>query len=370
MWSIFNVIKGSLSFFLFYLQMERSSQLLSNPLFINYQSSVTNSTAAAAMTASVFVVTPVGFDTKLILFVLFLIVGVSGLVGNILILYFLSKKKSVPFLQSSSFLRNFDLYMKSLALSDILSCSISVPLASVEIMYDVFQSSWPCRTVRYISVTFTFITINNLIAISTERFLSTRAVPKTFSFTSVRKIVYAAWIAGLIVALAPAATMNGIRYHINGTHYTVVCKPDTRYLPYRATVVSVVLIQYFLPSIALIGINIILARRVWKRRKRRVDVLQDNAIRARMRSHQIKTTNLLIIVTLAFVIPYCLLLYYSAYVAIVKPPLDVQVDFVLRYSSAVLIFSNSAVNFVIYLIQMKDFRVFLKQVLCCKGYNA
>ena len=350
--------------------MERSSQLLSNSSFINNQSSVTNSTAAAAITASVYVVTPVGFDTKLIILVLFLIVGVSGLVGNILILYFLSKKKSVPFLQSSSFLRNFDLYMKSLALSDILSCSISVPLASVEIMYDVFQSGWPCRTVRYISVTFTFITINNLIAISTERFLSTRAVPKTFSFTSVRKIVYAAWIAGLIVALAPAATMNGIRYHINGTHYTVVCKPDTRYLPYRATVVSVVLIQYFLPSIALIGINIILARRVWKRRKRRVDVLQDNAIRARMRSHQIKTTNLLIIVTLAFVIPYCLLLYYSAYVAIVKPPLDVQVDFVLRYSSAVLIFSNSAVNFVIYLIQMKDFRVFLKQVFCCKGYNA
>ena len=370
MWSIFNVIKGSLSFFLFYLQMERSSQLLSNPLFINYKSSVTNSTAAAAMTASVFVVTPVGFDTKLILFVLFLIVGVSGLVGNILILYFLSKKKSVPFLQSSSFLRNFDLYMKSLALSDILSCSISVPLASVEIMYDVFQSGWPCRTVRYISVTFTFITINNLIAISVERFLSTRAVPKTFSVTSVRKIVYAAWIAGLIVALAPAATINGVRYDINATHYTVVCKPDTRYLPYRATVVSVVLIQYFLPSIALIGINIILARRVWKIRKRRVDVLQDNAVRARMRSHQIKTTNLLIIVTLAFVIPYCLLLYYSAYVAIVKPPLDVQVDFVLRYSSAVLIFSNSAVNFVIYLIQMKDFRVFLKQVLCCKGYNA
>ena len=350
--------------------MERSSQLLSSPLFINNQSSVTNSTAAAAITPSVYVVTPVGFDTKLILFVLFLIVGVIGLVGNILILYFLSKKKSVPFLQSSSFLRNFDLYMKSLALSDILSCSISVPLASVEIMYDVFQSGWPCRTVRYISVTFTFITINNLIAISTERFLSTRAVPKTFSVTSVRKIVYAAWIAGLIVALAPAATINGVRYDINATHYTVVCKPDTRYLPYRATVVSIVLIQYFLPSIALIGINIVLARRVWKIRKRRVDVLQDNAVRARMRSHQIKTTNLLIIVTLAFVIPYCLLLYYSAYVAIVKPPLDVQVDFVLRYSSAVLIFSNSAVNFVIYLIQMKDLRVFLKQVLCCKGYNA
>ena len=344
--------------------MERSSQLLSNPVVI------TNSTAAAAITASVYVVTPVGFDTKLILFVLFLIVGVIGLVGNILILYFLSKKKAVPFLQSSPFLRNFDHYMKSLALSDILSCSISVPLTSVEIMYGVFQRGWPCRTVRYISVTFTFITINNLIAISVERFLSTRDVPKTFSVTSVRKIVYAAWIAGLIVALAPSATMNGIRYNINATHYTVVCKPDTSYIPYRVTFASVVLIQYVLPSIALIGSNIILARRVWKIRKRRVDVLQDNAIRARMRSHQTKTTNLLIIVTLAFVIPYSLLLYYLAYVAIVKPSRDLQVDFVTRYSGAVLVFSNSAVNFFIYLVQMKDLRVFLKQVICCKGYDA
>ena len=344
--------------------MERSSQLLSNPVVI------TNSTAAAAITASVYVVTPVGFDTKLILFVLFLIVGVIGLVGNILILYFLSKKKSVPFLQFSPFLRNFDLYMKSLALSDTLSCSISVPLASVEIMYGVFQSGWPCRTVRYISVTFTFITINNLIAISVERFLSTRDVPKTFSVTSVRKIVYAAWIAGLIVALAPAATMNGIRYNINATHYTVVCKPDTSYIPYRVTFANVVLIQYFLPSIALTGINIILARRVWKRRKGRVDILKDNAIRGRVRLHQIKTTNLLIIVTLAFVIPYSLLLYYLAYVAIVKPSLDLQVDFVMRYSGAVLVFSNSAVNFFIYLVQMKDLRVFLNQVVCCKGYDA
>ena len=182
--------------------------------------------------------------------------------------------------------------------------------------------------------------------------------------------MYAAWIVGFLVSLAPAATMNGIRYDINATHYTVVCKPDTSYLPYRATVASVVLIQYVLPSIALIGINIILARRVWKIRKRRVDVLQDNAIRARMRSHQTKTTNLLIIVTLAFVIPYSLLLYHLAYVVIVKPSLDLQVDFIMRYSGVVLILSNSAVNFIIYLVQMKDFRVFLKQVICCKGYDA
>ena len=100
--------------------MERSSQLLSNPNSIDNQSSVINSTAVA-ITSLVYVFAPADFSIKLVLVVLFVLFGVIGLVGNILILYFLSKKKSVPFLQSSPFLRNFNLYMKSLALSDIIS---------------------------------------------------------------------------------------------------------------------------------------------------------------------------------------------------------------------------------------------------------
>ena len=98
--------------------MEPSSQLLSTPNSNDNQSSVTNSTAVA-ITSLVYVFAPADFSIKLVLVVLFAIFGVTGLVGNILILYFLSKKKSFPFLQSSPFLRNFNLYMRSLALSDI-----------------------------------------------------------------------------------------------------------------------------------------------------------------------------------------------------------------------------------------------------------
>jgi len=105
--------------------MELSSQSPFNPVSINNHSSLTNSTAAAAITALVYMAEPADFDTKqIILAVLFAIVGVIGLVGNILILYFLSNKKSVPFLQSSRFLRNFYFYMKSLALSYIPTCLI------------------------------------------------------------------------------------------------------------------------------------------------------------------------------------------------------------------------------------------------------
>ena len=208
--------------------MEPSSQLLTNPNSIDNQSSVINSTAVA-ITSLVYVFAPADFSIKLVFVVLFAIFGVIGLVGNILILYFLSKKKSVPFLQFSPFLRNFNLYMRSLALSEILSSLIRGVLVCIELMYDVFQNGWPCKISRCISGMFYYITANNLIFISTERFLSTRDVPKTFSSSTVRKLVYAAWLSGFLMGLFLAATVNGVRYDINATHYTMVCKPDTSY---------------------------------------------------------------------------------------------------------------------------------------------
>ena len=341
--------------------MEGSSQLLSNPNSIDNQSSVINSTAVA-ITSLVYVFAPADFSIKLVLVVLLVIFGVIGLVGNILILYFLSKKKSVPFLQSSPFLRNFNLYMRSLAFSDILSSLIKGVVICIELMYGVFQNGWPCKISRYIGGTFYLITVNNLIVISTERFLSTRDVPKTFSGSTVRKLVYTAWLSGFLMGLFPAATVNGARYDINATHYTIVCTSDTSYLPTR-----VIMVGFVIPSIALICMNIIIARRIWKGSKRRIDIQRDNAIRARMRSHQIKKTSLLITVTIAFVIPYSSILYYTAFVAVAKPSLDFQEDLVIRHFCWVLVFSSSAINFIIYLVQMKDFRVFFLKHFLGKG---
>ena len=348
--------------------MEPSSQLLSNPNSIDNQSSVINSTAVA-ITSLVYVFAPADFSIKLVFVVLFAIFGVIGLVGNILILYFLSKKKSVPFLQFSPFLRNFNLYMRSLALSEILSSLIRGVLVCIELMYDVFQNGWPCKISRCISGMFYYITANNLIFISTERFLSTRDVPKTFSSSTVRKLVYAAWLSGFLMGLFPAATVNGVRYDINVTHYTMVCKPDTSYLPTRVIIVGFALIQHVIPSIALICMNIIIARTVWKGSKKRIDIQRDNAIRVKMRSQIIKKTSLLVTVTIAFVIPYSSILYYAAFVAVAKPSLDFQEDFVITHFCFLLVFFSTAINFFVYLVQMKDFRVFLLKHFCGKGVD-
>ena len=86
-----------------------------------------------------------------------------------------------------------------------------------------------------------------------------------------------------------------------------------------------------------------------------------------MRSHQIKKTSLIVIVTIASVLPYSTILYYTAFVAVAEASLDFQEDFVIRHFSRALVFSVSATNFIIYVVQMKDFRVFLLKHFCGKS---
>ena len=229
----------------------------------------TNSTAD--MPDKVYTNLPRGFDINIGLFALFAILGLVGLLGNSLIHYFVSKKKSFPLLQSTRFARNFNIYIRSLTLSYILSSLVLPLLLSVQ-LFDIFHNDWPCRIVRYIGMLFPTITLNNLIVISMEKFSSTRDVPKSFSVATLRKLVYGAWITGCLSLSAPAATMSGVRFDINATHYTVVCRIDNSYITYRVIEQGFGLMQFFIPSIILLCINLIITRRVWKRQSRRINI--------------------------------------------------------------------------------------------------
>ena len=336
-------------------------QMMSN-LSVNNPSALLND---KEIRRRVYVFTPAGFTTKLALVLVFASVGAVGFVGNLLIYYFISfKKHVVSYMQNSPFLRNFNFFIKSLALSDILSNIISLPLICIQIMVDVFQHDWACRLVRFIGILLPSITMNNLMVISLERYLATRAIPRSFSASTVRKLVFTAWLTGFIVALGPTATIDGIKYHLNDTHYTVICKYDNRYLTFRIIVVGYALIQHLIPGVILSYINISVAKTLWSRQKVRIDIQRNNAIRANLIATKLRGTYLLIAMTFAFIIPYSVLLYYAAYVMLAKPSLDFKTDFVTRYLSAGLLYSNGAINFLIYVIQMKDFRAFLKKLFC------
>ena len=315
----------------------------------------------------IYVFTPAGLTTKLVIVILLVNVGVLGFVGNFLMYFFISRKKQKLFMKYSPFVQNMNVYLKSLALSDIFSTVISLPLVCIQIMFDVFQHSWACRIVRFFGILFPSIIMNNIIVISIERYMSTRAVPDTFSASTVRKLVFGAWIIGFIIVLSPTATFNGIRYDLSDTHYTIICKYDNDYFLFRVIVASYALIQHLIPSIILTYFNISVARAMWTKQKRRIDIQRDNAIRAAIRATTIRGTYLLVAITFTFIIPYSGSIYYAVYVMLAKPSLDFQADFITRYLSAILFLSNSAINFIIYVVQMEDFRAFLKKLICSKG---
>ena len=74
--------------------------------------------------------------------------AIFGLVGSVLVLYFMKTKKVTnSFLRGISLQKNFNFYIKSLATSDILSSLISVPVTVISLLSDShsIQSGWGCK---------------------------------------------------------------------------------------------------------------------------------------------------------------------------------------------------------------------------------
>ena len=314
------------------------------------------------LTGKIYVFTPAGSSTKLTFLLILTTVGIVAFLGNTLMLCFLkTKKKTNNFLKMCCFEKNFNFYIQSLAISDVLSAAISLPAICINISFDLFQQGWGCRIVRYLNIVFPAITMNNLLLISIERYCSTRQVPRTFQNSAVRKIVFIAWIAGLFFAFIPAATFKGIRYDVNDTHYTVVCKFDNQYLPFRIMILSYTILQYILPSFLIIRICVSLFITVWRRTRQAVDVQRDNAFTLARKAARIRGMCIIITLMLAFVIPHIFSFTFVTYNIITKPHISFQTDYIIRYTSTVIALSNSAINVIIHMVQMKDFRSFLKK---------
>ncbi|XP_022805932.1 allatostatin-A receptor-like [Stylophora pistillata] len=312
-----------------------------------------------------FMYAPLGSSTRLTLFVLLVSVGVIGFVGNVLVLCFLkSKAKTAPFAKAWSFENNCDVYIKSLAISDVLCDVISLPPICIQLYFDIFNQGWSCNIVRYLNIVFTSITMNNLLFFSIERFMITRGIFRHSSHRTVKKMVKFAWLAGFLFTLIPASTFKDIRFDLNQTHYTLVCRYDDSYVPFRIMLLSFTTLQYIIPGCITVIINALLIKTLWANiRGRRLHIQRDNALKIFRRAAAIRGTTIVVTLTLAFVLPY--LFYYGqvVYNNVTKSDqrFDFKTDFVIRSGSALIGYSNSAINVTIYIVQMRYFRLYLKK---------
>ena len=303
-------------------------------------------------------------STRRALSILLVLVGIAGFVGNVLVLYFLKTKKGkASFLRTFSFEKNVCVYIKSLATSDVLSCLISVPYLCVEFNYDLFNTGRHCKIARYMIYIFPSVTMSNLLLLNIEKYFATRKVPRTFRHSTVKKMVFFAWVASCLIVFLPAATCRGIRFDINETHYTVVCRFDNQYLPFNIMFLTYAALQYMIPMIIIIRINISLIITVLTITKRRktVNVQRDNGIKMKLRAATIRSIWIIIALTFAFIFPYLVYFAQITYNHVVKVKIDFKTDVTLRGVGALVAMANPAVNAALYFVQLRDFRHFLKK---------
>ena len=335
---------------------------LPSKLFGSNSTQLSNQTKTLGLT---YVFTPAGNITKRVLCVVSIFLGIMGFLGNCCIFYFLGKKPKRGVIQTNRFVTNLNLYIRSLSLSDLLNSAVSAPLLCIQISFDVFQRGWACKAVRYTNFVFSAATINTLVVISIEKYLATRTVFRTVSTRSMRRMIIFAWLLGALFMLLPAATYDETTVVLNDTHFTILCKNNEQFFPFRVTWL-VLPIQYILPGIFVTYVNLCLMKTVWDSGRRQVATVTKKDFQAELRLKKIRGTTLLVALTFSFIIPFFFFLGNIAYTQIAKPQRDFATDYAWRYGTGCVGYLSAIMNFAIYFVQVRNFRLFFIDLILCR----
>lgn len=168
--------------------------------------------------------------------------------------------------------------------------------------------------------------------------------------------------------LFPAATYDGNRIDLNRTHFTIICKNNERFYPFKITLIFFPL-QYVLPCIFVTYVNISLLKTFWVRGTRKLRNGVSSTFKGRLKATRIKGTILLVALTFAFIVPCFFFVGNVAYTQIAKPQRTFATDYIFRYGGGgIPAFASSVINFIIYFAQMKDFRAYLKTIFCQRHF--
>ena len=313
----------------------------------------------------IYVASPLDPLSKHCLFVSMAVVAVLGFVGNALVAYCLRKT------QNSSRLRrnvNFTLfsvrlnyYIGSLVISDTLCPVATLPLFYLQIYTDVYQKDWHCKVERFFYFVFPCVTINNLLVIAVERLFASLEI-RRFSFSTVQRSIVLAWLAALLITVLPVSNFKLVQYDLNATHFTTTCRYDNSVPRSRAAMLSFTLLEFILPSLLLIICNMWVMRQAWQKLK---FVRQSVTYSSRQRHENILRTKgmfTLVAITFAFIIPYISSFSYIMYNSIAKPNISYRTDYIIRNSGGILVTANSAVNVLIYTLQLPMLRDTFKKM--------
>lgn len=291
-------------------------------------------------------------------------IGLAGIVGNSLIFFLEYKRQQMKKGQVRRPLeRSMSMYfIKSLALSDLLSCIIHTPLGVIWLYDDSIKSDIDCRMHRIALMSLSCITILNVCFISVERFLAVFYPFKAPTVTVSKIYVVLAWVFGFLVGLLYVVPYKRQRLEVGPYLYTVICISSLPDEIISGVLVGVhTIIMFFIPNIIICVTSICISRFL---RKRKMQIASGELKSSqRVNSWRIKDTAMFVKIIFAFYIPYT-----TFFVAnILKETGVIKVNFliesIIQLSTFVLAFSNCAINPVIYITSSPDFKKVISKLL-------
>ncbi|EDO35818.1 predicted protein [Nematostella vectensis] len=181
-------------------------------------------------------------------------VAVCSVCGNTLVLYLDRPKPIITTRLQGRLTTKY--FVRSLAMSDLMSALVAIPLLLAELTTDFLSSDLVCRVHRYLQIVTILITITNMVLLGVERYLIIYYPYKAPSRIACKRMVVVAWFVEATLAIIhPGCTIMLKTYPIGTDQYTRLCTVAEDPLS-KALNLAITIVVIFIPALTLVVMSI------------------------------------------------------------------------------------------------------------------
>jgi hypothetical protein len=293
---------------------------------------------------------------QVIVVALILLTGLTGTIGNLMVFYIERKRRKMkrragprPFERSLSMY-----FIKSLALSDLLSCIIHTPLGVLWVFEESIKGDLECKLHIVALMSLSCITILNVTFIAIERYLAVFYPLKAPSVEISKVCVILSWVFGTIVGIVHILPYRSKRFEVGDYLYTVHCVSQADKEVSKVLMAVHTVVMYVIPNMVMC-FSAILINRFLRERKRQI---HDGIVNATVRSQawRFKDTKMFMNIIFFFYIPYTLFFVAGVAKEIGEVKFNFLIESIIQLATFMLAFTNCAVNPIIYVTSSKEIR--------------
>lgn len=310
----------------------------------------------------IYIVPSLQMPYKILSMMIILLTGILGIIANSMVFYLERKRgKKIKRTGPRPLERSMSMYfIKSLALSDLLSCIVHTPLGCFWLFDTTIKNDLECQLHRVALMSLSCITILNVTFIAIERYLAVFYPLRAPSVAVSKVCVILAWVFGTIVGVAHVLPYKAVSFDIGKFAYTIICISYAEKQVAQILMAVHTVIMFVIPNIIML-ISAILISRFLRKRKRQIS---DGIVNATEKSQawRFKDTGMFVKITFAFYIPYTLFFVVGVLKEIGHVQFNASLESLTQLSIFILAFTNCAINPIIYVTGSNDIKNMARKI--------